>query len=116
MISHKDYLFFYHQLMEKNRASVFLQENAIFAEMEKGALDVSIKIAALEEVSPDFRSLFQGSFRWQDKGAYLWVDPKNSLVYLKQKVVFLQRYLPFKYLMQDFISIATEWRELLLCK
>ena len=40
------------------------------------------------------------------------MDPETDSLYLVQEISSFKRYLPFKYLIQDFANIASEWKEI----
>lgn len=101
-------------MAEKNKSFFCIQDQTVYVDFsEKNTWEISTKVTEYEEV---LRDLKQSTFRWQNGGAYLWIDPETSFVYLKQEVDSAQRYLRFKYLMRDFIDTFSEWKEMLLCK
>jgi hypothetical protein len=109
---YRDCLFFYHQILEKQKAYFSSEDCTISVKTfpEKGIWEISTKLVEKSMLTKEMRQ--RGSFHWQKQGAYLFLDPEDSSVYLKQKIAPMQRFLPFKYLMRDFIDVALEWKEI----
>ena len=81
-----------------------------------GHWSISTKILGtqLKHLSSSLGSyLSRGSFRWQENGAYLKMDRETQSVYLVQEVISSKKYIPFKHVIQDFASVAEEWKEIL---
>lgn len=53
-----------------------------------------------------------GVLRWQEKGATLRLDPISKSVFLVHEIDAASRYLPFRFFMRDFATLAQEWRTL----
>jgi hypothetical protein len=100
------------QMSGQRKAKVVLQGSVIFVETgsKNDHWNLSTKISKADTKKLKFE--LRNGFRWQGKGAYLKVDSEQESVYLVQEVVSSKKYLPFKYLIEDFASIACEWKEI----
>lgn len=118
-MSYNAFLLVMCQLSSRKKAECIVQDSAIFVEAksEGQAWDLSTKIwDADEEKIPLFleESLtLKGRLNWQEKGAYLKKDKETSHIYLIQEVKAHQKYVPFKHVMNDFVSVASEWKSIL---
>jgi hypothetical protein len=54
-----------------------------------------------------------GILRWQDKGAFLKLDPRTFSVFLIQEMTPTVSYRSFRSLMRDFLQHAQEWQQTL---
>lgn len=118
-MSYKSYLLVLSQLSSRKKAECVIQGSVIFVELadKKQKWHLSTKLLdASEEPIPSFlkRSISrQGILRWQERGAFLRLDPETSNVYLIQEIESLNKYVPFKHVMSDFANVATEWKDVL---
>lgn len=110
-MTHDVFLLVLSQLAGKKKTRVVVQGSVIFIETcplkEKWTLSTPIFSGEGRMLPPS------GFLRWQEKGAYLKLDPTTHTVYLMQDVLAAQKYVPFKYLVSDFADVANEWREIL---
>ena len=114
-MNYSSFLLFLNQISSQRKAKVILQGSIIFVEMdfEAQTWDLSTKILRAEnrKTKKQLESILPNkTFQWQEKGAYLVVNEERDFVYLKQKVNSSKKYLLFKSLMEDFASIASEWK------
>lgn len=112
------FLLFLNQITSQRKAKVVVQGSVIFIETtsQTGHWCLSTKIlgSQVKKLQGSLGSyLSRSSLKWQSKGAYLKVDPDTNAVYLIQEILSSKKYLPFKYLIQDFASVAIEWKEIL---
>jgi hypothetical protein len=119
VMSYKSYLFVLSQLSSRKNAECVIQGSVIFVEVEDKNQQWHLYTKVLdasEEKVPSFlrRSLGKkGILRWQERGAYLRLDPETSHVYLMQDIDSLSKYVPFKHVMNDFANVASEWKNIL---
>lgn len=106
------------QLSGQKKARVVIQGSVIFIETtsKKKNWSLSTRVFSADGYLPrnvkDCLSA-SGLMRWQERGAYLHLDPIEKAVYLVHEVHSSPKYVPFKYMMNDFVSVANEWREIL---
>jgi hypothetical protein len=111
------FLLFLNQIENQRKAKVVVQGSIIFIETssqtEHWSLSTKILASSNRKLGRSL-GLYTGaqSWKWQEKGAYLKVDPETDSLYLVQEISSFKRYLPFKYLIQDFANIASEWKEI----
>lgn len=111
------FLIFLNQIENQRKAKVVIQGSIIFIEtssqIEHWSLSTKILGCSNKKLGRSL-GLYTGaqSWKWQEKGAYLKVDPETDSLYLVQEISSFKRYLPFKYLIQDFANIASEWKEI----
>jgi hypothetical protein len=116
---YKPFLLVMAQLASKRKARVIIQDETIFFEASEKPhhFTVYTKVYSGEGYLPKtIRSCVSSSglLRWQQTGAYLKLDPLTYSVYLFQEVQMEEgKYIPFKYILSDFSSVAAEWREIL---
>ncbi len=107
------------QLASKRKARVIIHgETVFFTATEKpNHFTLYTKVYSGEGYLPkEIRSCVSSSglLRWEQTGAYLKLDPLTYSVYLFQEAQMEEgKYIPFKNLLSDFSSVATEWREIL---
>lgn len=106
------------QLAGQKKARVVVQGSVIFIETagKKNHWSVSTKVFSKDGfIPPNVRDCVSSSglMRWQERGAYLHLDPLEQAIYLVHEIHSSPKYVPFKYLMNDFVSVANEWREIL---
>jgi hypothetical protein len=111
------FLLFLNQIENQKKAKVVFQGSIIFIETSSQAEHWSLSTKILGSSNKKLgRSLglYTGaqSWKWQEKGAYLKVDSETDSLYLVQEISSFKRYLPFKYLIEDFAGIALEWKEI----
>jgi hypothetical protein len=112
------FLLFLNQIENQRKAKVVVQGSIIFIETSSQAEHWSLSTKILSSSNKKLGKslgLYTGihAWKWQEKGAYLKVDPETDSLYLVQEISSFKRYLPFKYLIEDFASIALEWKEIL---
>ncbi len=116
-MEYDDFLAAIYQMSEQKKAKIVLQGSMIFIETAQSeqTWNLSTKIYHSEGFLPalirDCLST-NGYFKWQDRSSYLQYDAKAKGVYLKHEVQALKKYIPFKYLMKDFIEVADQWKEI----
>lgn len=106
------------QLSGRKKARVVIQGSVIFIETspQKKCWSLSTRVFSSDGYLPsNVRACLSanGLARWQERGAYLQLDPLEQAVYLVHEVDSLPKYVPFKFLMKDFVEVANEWREIL---
>jgi hypothetical protein len=114
---YKAFLLFLSQMVGQRKAKIVLQGNVIFVETESKneRWSLSTKILDLTLGSGAKKSknlLSRGFLKWQEKGAYLKVDPETQSLCLIQHIASSKKYLPFKAVVQDFALLAVEWKEI----
>ncbi len=118
-MSYDAFLLVMSQLAGKKKARVVIQGQVIFFEPghKKNHWILSTQIFCGEGYLPSsVRSCVSsgGMLRWQQSGAYLKLDPKNHCVHLFEEIQMEEnRYIPFKSYLNEFLSIATEWKDIL---
>lgn len=117
LMEYNSFLLFLSQISGQKKAKVVVQGSVIFVETnaKNGHWNLSTKIMHSEprksKNSMD-GSLVNGFLKWQERGAYLKLDKETQALYLMQEVTSSKKYLPFKYLIQDFATVASEWKEI----
>ncbi|MES2345841.1 MAG: hypothetical protein V4494_07900 [Chlamydiota bacterium] len=106
------------QLAGQKKARVVVQGSVIFIETnpKKDCWSVSTRIFSGNGfIPPNVRECISsnGLMKWQERGAYLHMDPLDQSIYLVHEIHSAPKYVPFKYLMNDFVAVANEWREIL---
>jgi hypothetical protein len=118
-LSYNAFLLVMCQLSSRKKAECTIEDTAIFVEAKSEGLawDLSTKIWDADAGKiPSFlqESLsVKGCLNWQEKGAYLKKDKETSHVYLIQEIKAHPKYVPFKHVMNDFASVASEWKSIL---
>ena len=112
------FLVFLNQIANQKKARVVVQGSIIFIETasQNGQWNLSTKVSS-SEIRKLEKSLgmpfSKNSLKWQGKGAYLKADPDTDSLYLIQEILSSKKYIPFKHVIQDFASVASEWKEIL---
>jgi hypothetical protein len=111
------FLLFLNQISNQRKAKVVIQGSVIFIEKSchTDYWSISTKVVGshIKQLNGVLGSyLSRGSLRWQGRGAYLKVDEETESVYLVQEVLSSKKYIPFKSLINDFASVALEWKEI----
>ncbi len=111
------FLVFLNQISSQRKARVVIQGSIIFIEKschtDRWSISTKILGASIKEKRGSLGSyLSRGSLRWQETGAYLKMDKETQSVYLVQEIISSKKYIPFKHVMQDFASVAIEWKEI----
>jgi hypothetical protein len=106
------------QLAGQKKARVVVQGSVIFIETtpKKDHWTLSTRIFSSDGfVPPNIHACVssRGLMKWQERGAYLHLDPLDQSVYLVHEIHSSPKYVPFKYMMNDFVAVANEWREIL---
>jgi len=117
-MSHDTFLLTMAQLASKKKARVVIQGSVVFIETlpENKKWKISTKVFSCDGyLSPSLRECLKSTktLRWQERGAYLQLDEENHSVHLVHEIISSSKYVPFKYLMNDFAQVANEWREIL---
>jgi hypothetical protein len=113
------YLFLLHQLSFKKKAQCVVQGNVIFIEAKPKTKywEISTKLVdgQLQKIPSFLKDSLtsRGILKWQERGAYLRLDPVSNHLYLIQDVKASNKYIPLKYLINDFAKVATEWKNLI---
>ncbi len=112
------FLVFLNQIANQKKAKVVVQGSVIFIETSshKGQWNLSTKILGteLKRIQKSLGlPMSKGSLKWQGKGAYLKADPETDSLYLMQEIISSSKYIPFRHVIQDFASVASEWKEIL---
>jgi|HubBroStandDraft_4_1064222.scaffolds.fasta_scaffold214242_2 hypothetical protein len=115
---YNDFLQVITQLAGNNKARITIQENTIFFErIKKNCWILHTKVYSGDDYLPSgVRSCMpsSGLLQWQQKGAYLKLDPHSHSVDLFEKIEIEEgKYIPFKYHLSNFVATATEWKETL---
>lgn len=109
------FLVFLNQIASQKKAKVVIQGSIIFIETSSQSnhwsLSTKILKAEIKKLKSSLGSYL--SLKWQSKGAYLKMDAETDSVYLVQEINSSSKYLPFKYVIEDFASVACEWKEIL---
>jgi hypothetical protein len=119
MMSYDAFLLFLNQITGQKKAKVVVQGSVIFIESARKVENWNLSTKIFGTGDKKFPcSLLQclsasRLLRWQERGAYLKLDTDTNSIFLVQEIVSSKKYLPFKYLIQDFASVANEWREIL---
>lgn len=111
------FLILLNQIESQKKAKVVVQGNVIFIETScnNGHWSLSTKILRIQskKLQRTLGSyLSRSRLKWQEKGAHILIDPDTQAVQLVQEIIPSKKYLPFKYVVQDFASVATEWKEI----
>ncbi len=112
------FLVFLNQIANQKKARVVVQGSIIFIETasQNGQWNLSTKVSS-SEIRKLEKSLgmpfSKNSLKWQGKGAYLKADRDTDSLYLIQEIISSKKYIPFKHLIEDFASVANEWKEIL---
>ncbi len=111
------FLHFLHQMEVRSKAKVVVQGSVIFIETSSKNAQWSLSTKILHAPNKKLEQilgfyLHKGSLKWQKKGAHITLDPETRSVELVQEIAAFKKYLPFKYLVEDFASLASEWKEI----
>lgn len=106
------------QLSGQKRARIVVKEQVIFIDRldknrKKNLWNLSSVVFHGEGyLPPSIRDCVSSSgvLRWEENGAELRVDPLTKSVYLVQEIDAANRYIPFRYFISDFATLAQEWR------
>lgn len=117
-MSHDAFLEIITQLAGRRKARVVIQGSVIFIETESKSSKWSLStqlFASEGYLPPSIKEWMSNSglMKWQERGAYLQLDPVDQSVHLVHEIHSCAKYVPFKYMMNDFVSVANEWREIL---
>lgn len=116
-MEYNSFLLFLSQIAGQKKAKVVVQGSVIFVETNAKNNQWSLSTKILHSESRKSKnsinnSLTSGFLKWQERGAYLRLDKETQALYLIQEVTSSKKYLPFKYLIQDFAAVASEWKEI----
>jgi hypothetical protein len=118
-MSYDAFLLVMSQLAGKRKARIVIQGEVIFfeASQRKNHYILYTKVYSGDGYLPkNVRSCVSSSglLQWQHSGAYLKLDPLTHSVYLFEEVQMeAGKYIPFKHHLNDFSTVAAEWREIL---
>ncbi len=106
------------QLADQKEAECVLQGSVIRikASTEEERWSISTKIFDGDGFLPQsvrYCVSSAGVLRWQERGAFLKIDPVSQSVFLVQEIDDTGKYIPFRHLIGDFAQVAQEWREIL---
>ena len=119
MMSYETFLLFITQMDSQRKAKVVIQGSVIFIESSQKKDNWNLSTKILRRENKNFPSFardcisYTGLLKCQGRGAYLKLDSETNSIYLVQEIISSKKYLPFKYLIQDFASVAHEWKEIL---
>ncbi|MEI8329524.1 MAG: hypothetical protein WCG14_05970 [Chlamydiia bacterium] len=114
-MTYQSYILFLNQFPHRKRIQFQLKDHEVW--MEKiplhDGLKISTKIFSMSNIPLFLLQALtsRGSFKWQSKGAYLFLDRATDTLYLIQEVAYFRDFLPFKGIMTDFTQLATEWKQ-----
>lgn len=111
------FLNFLHQMESQRKAKVVVQGSVIFIETtgKSGHWSLSTKILRVEnkKLEKTLSSyLSRSKFQWQSFGPHITFDRETESVELVQEIVPSKKYIPFKFVMEDFANVASEWKEI----
>ena len=118
-MSYNTYLLVLSQLSSRKKAECVVQGSVIFVESKQSDKDWNLSTKIFDADTAKIPSFLQqsltsrGLLRWQERGAFLKLDPETNSVYLVQQIQSSRKYVPFKYLMNDFAGVAREWKDIL---
>jgi hypothetical protein len=113
------YLFLLHQLSFKKKAQCVVQGNVIFIEAKPKTKywEISTKLVdgQLQKIPSFLKDSLtsRGILKWQERGAYLRLDPFSNHLHLIQDVRASNQYIPLKHLINDFVKVVMEWKNLI---
>lgn len=111
-MSYSSFLLAQHQLKSVSKARIVIGGHLIFVEQSPCEKKWTLRTEVGKAVSADLRHSVSalGTLRYQERGAYLKLDPETEAVHLIQEISSSGKYAPFRYLMHDFAAVASEWR------
>lgn len=117
-MEYEDFLLMMSQLSSQKKARIVVQGSVYFIETTSKKNKWLISTQLFEGSNSLPSTVNQcvsscGTLRWDFGGAYLKLDRDESNLYLMQEIETDAKYVPFRYLMSDFIDIAEEWKEIL---
>lgn len=118
-MSYNTYLLVLSQLTSRKKAECVVQGSVIFVESKQSGKDWNLSTKIFDADTAKIPSFLEqslnsrGLLRWQERGAYLKLDPETNSVYLVQEILSSKKYVPFKYLMNDFAGVAKQWKDIL---
>jgi len=118
-MSYNTYLLVLSQLTSRKKAECVVQGSVIFVESKQSGKDWNLSTKIFDADTAKIPSFLQqslnsrGLLRWQERGAYLKLDLETNSVYLVQEILSSKKYVPFKYLMNDFAGVAKQWKDIL---
>ncbi len=116
-MEYSSFLLFLNQMSSQRKAKVVIQGSVIFIEKSCHTDHWSVTTKILGTPTKQLNGLIgsylsRGSLRWQERGAYLKMDKETNSLYLVQEITSSKKYIPFKHVIQDFVSVASEWKEI----
>jgi hypothetical protein len=118
-MSYNTYLLVLSQLSTRKKAQCVVQDSVIFIESNPQDSRWNLATKLLDSDQANIPSYLKeslskkGLLRWQERGAYLKLDPESNHVYLIQEINSSKKYIPFRSVMNDFAGLAKEWKEIL---
>lgn len=117
-MDYSEFLIVMSQLSFHKKARVVLQGSVYFIEAtpNKNKWRLSTKLLYNQERMPNqlAECVSSGStLRWDHGGAYLKLDREESDLYLIREIECSAKYVPFRYLVTDFIDVADEWKNII---
>jgi len=117
-MSYDAFLMTLSQLAGKNKARVVVQGSVIFIETQPNRKKWKMSTKIFNKDGPLPGGMKEcvsssGMLKWQERGAYLKLDPCTNSLYLIHEIESATKYVPFKYLVNDFAQVANEWKEIL---
>ncbi|NDD58650.1 MAG: hypothetical protein EBZ47_05260 [Chlamydiae bacterium] len=114
-MSYHAYLLLQNTVQNKEKVGFWVDGiNIFFEKVGLNSWQLSMKILdpSSQKIPSYIRQVFSisGIFKWQEKGAYLKIDPLSQEIYLYQQVESSTRYKSFRYLIHDFLAKAQDWR------
>ena len=117
-MEYNEFLIMMSQLSFHKKARVVLQGSVYFIEAtpNKNKWRLSTKLLFNQKTMPTQLGECispHGVLRWDHGGAYLKFDYTESDLYLVREIECAAKYVPFRYLVSDFIDVADEWKAIL---
>lgn len=117
-MSYNSYILARHQLAGSRNARIVVGGHLIIVESSPCAKKWTLRteLYSGREGIPSYiceSVSASGTLRWQERGAYLKWDPATYSVHLVQEIHSSGKYAPFRHVMHDFASLASQWREAL---
>ncbi|MBS0620340.1 MAG: hypothetical protein JSS61_02650 [Verrucomicrobia bacterium] len=117
-MSYDAFLLVMGQLTGSRKARVLIDERYLIFEtnLKRDRWTISTTVFSGEaEIPPAVLSCIssRGTFRWEDSGCTLKMDPDTHSIQLLLDVPFqMGKYLPFRSHVTQFLSIANQWRSM----
>lgn len=115
---YRDFLFVISQLGLKRKLYLNVQDYQICISISKRKNHWTLQTKLFDaegEIPSSIRACVSSSgfLRWQEGGAYLKLDPFSHSIFLVEEIEMPNpKFIPFRYYLNHFISIASEWKEI----